>query len=215
MRAKPAGSSGSAQSKAASGAHQVDAAAADNTADQANPAAVGGAGGPAPPIGQPNQIDSEPADQATQDQSRSRPAELAVLDRLRLQGRKPGPPKPASPAEWSSARDPKLLKELVEEVVQREGWADQLSVADLVVRWDQLVGAVNAEHCQPIGFDQGVLTVQADSSAWASAIRLSLATLQERIDQAVGEGLVHQIKVRGPAGPPGARGRWRVKGRAT
>jgi len=138
-----------------------------------------------------------------------------VLDRIRLQGRKSGPPKPASLPEWSSDRDPKLLSELVEEVVQREGWAVQLSVADLVVRWDQLVGAVNAEHCQPVGFDQGVLTVQADSSAWASAIRLSLAVLQERIDQEVGEGLVHQIKVRGPAGPPKAKGRWRVKGRAT
>jgi len=142
-----------------------------------------------------------------------RPAELAALDRLRLKGRKSSQPKAPQPAEWSSARDPKRLGELVEEMVELEGWQDHLSVADLVVRWDQMVGAVNAQHCRPAGFDRGVLTIQADSSAWASAIRLALGAIHGRIDQEVGPGLVSQIKVRGPAGPPGVQGRWRVKGR--
>jgi len=161
----------------------------------------------------PSQKANKPVNKVGQATPSPRPAELAALDRLRQHGRAAQAPTPAEPAEWSNTRDPKLLAELVQELVQREGWQAQLSVADLVVRWDQIVGAVNAEHCQPVGFDRGVLTIQADSSAWASAIVLNVGAIQDQIDQAVGSGLVNQIKVRGPAGPPGAPGRWRVKPR--
>ena len=143
--------------------------------------------------------------------SERRPAELAALDRLRSGRRHTAKPK-AGKAEWSSARDPQLVGELVESMVQAEAWQDHLSVADLVVRWADMVGQVNAAHCKPVGYNAGVLTIQAESSAWLTALRLGLGTIQSRIDQQLGQGLVTEIRLRGPAGPPHAKGHWRVKG---
>jgi len=143
----------------------------------------------------------------------SRPAELAALDRITTGGRRLAKKKfgQSNPAEWSSARDPQLLGDLVDELAEQQGWDTDISLADLVVRWGAMVGQVNALHCRPVSYDNGLLVIQAESSAWATAINLSLGAIQQRIDGEIGPGLVTEVKVRGPAGPPRAKGQWRVK----
>ncbi|MCL1898175.1 MAG: DUF721 domain-containing protein [Micrococcales bacterium] len=151
------------------------------------------------------------SERRSQPPSKDRPAELSALNRITAGGRRVKKTPAPEAAQWGGGRDPRLIGDLVEEVVTQHGWQRHISVADLVVRWEVVVGQVNAQHCRPAGFDDGLLIIQADSSSWATAIGLGLTAIQQKIDQEFGPGLVTGIKVRGPAGPPGAKGRWRVK----
>ena len=51
----------------------------------------------------------------------------------------------------------------------------------------------------------------ADSTAWATQVRLLAPQLVRRLNAELGDGTVRRVKVRGPA-PPRQRGAWRVPG---
>ena len=53
-----------------------------------------------------------------------------------------------------------------------------------------------AAHCAPVSFDDGELVVQADSTAWATQLRLLAATLVRRLNEELGDGTV--ARGRGP-----------------
>jgi predicted nucleic acid-binding Zn ribbon protein len=138
-----------------------------------------------------------------------RSAEKAALDRvmgstkrLRAKGR----PTPGR----GSDRDPKLVADLVDEVVVEGGWALDVSLGSLAVGWGEMVGDKVAEHCVPESFKDGELTVRADSTAWATEIRLLSGQLLEAVARAVGQGVVTDIRVLGPARAQ-RRGRYVVR----
>ena len=86
------------------------------------------------------------------------------------------------------------------------GWQEAVSVGGVMGRWDAVVGTDVAAHCRPETFEDGVLTVRADSTAWATQVRLLTATLLRRLADEVGEGTVTKVVVRGPASPSWRRG---------
>lgn len=81
-------------------------------------------------------------------------------------------------------------------------------------RWPELVGDDVALHCQPQRYDEEdrVLTVQCDSTAWATQLRLLAPTLVARLNADLGHGTVKLIKVLGPGGPVRSYGRLRAPG---
>ena len=79
-------------------------------------------------------------------------------------------------------------------------------------RWSAVVGSDVAEHCVPETFEDGVLTVRTDSTAWATQVRLLLPTLMRRLEEEVGRGTVSKVVVRGPAGPSWRKGLWVAPG---
>jgi predicted nucleic acid-binding Zn ribbon protein len=78
-------------------------------------------------------------------------------------------------------------------------------------RWEQIVGPEVAAHTRPDRFGDGELLVIADSTAWATQVRLLAATLVRRLNEELGNGTVRRVVVRGPAAPRQA-GSWRVRG---
>jgi predicted nucleic acid-binding Zn ribbon protein len=84
-------------------------------------------------------------------------------------------------------------------------------VGGLFGRWAQIVGPELAAHTRPDGFSGGELLVIADSTAWATQVRLLAGTLLTRLNAELGSTVVHRVKVRGPA-PPRPAGPWRVRG---
>ena len=77
-------------------------------------------------------------------------------------------------------------------------------------RWAEIVGPELAAHTRPDGFADGELTVAADSTAWATQVRLLAATLVRRLNTELGDGAVRRVKVRGPVAPR-QPGQWRVR----
>ncbi len=113
--------------------------------------------------------------------------------------------------------DPVQLGGLVDALVGDRGWRRPLAGAGLAARWAELVGAEVAEHCQPGSLVDGVLTVQAQSTAWATQLRLLAGVLLARLQEATGatdEGapVVREVRVTGPTGPSWRHGRLRVAG---
>ena len=105
------------------------------------------------------------------------------------------------------ARDPQPLALAVDRLVAERGWNDEVAVGGVVGRWAEVVGEDIATHCRPQSFTEGVLTVQADSTAWATQVRLLIPTLMRRLAEAVGDGVVSKVVVLGPTGPSWRRGR--------
>ena len=109
--------------------------------------------------------------------------------------------------------DPQPLGEAIDRLLADRGWDVPAAVVGVVERWPEIVGAELAAHCRPEKFDAGVLSLRAESTAWASQVRLLLPQLHRRLDEVVGRDVVSRIEVRGPTGPDWGRGPLRVRGR--
>lgn len=97
-------------------------------------------------------------------------------------------------------------------LVDERGWSATAAAASVTARWPELVGAEIAEHCHPAGLAEGVLTLEAESTAWATQLRLLGRSILARLAAEVGAGVVTRVVVRGPTGGPPRTGRLRVPG---
>jgi predicted nucleic acid-binding Zn ribbon protein len=118
---------------------------------------------------------------------------------------------------WSGAtpddRDPQPLGRLAARLAAERGWAKQLAGGQVFGRWARLVGEDVAEHTTPVSLDNGVLTVQAESTAWATQLRLLQRQLLAKIAAGVGDGVVTKLRVQGPSAPSWRFGTRHVSGR--
>ncbi|MCA1191815.1 DUF721 domain-containing protein [Saccharopolyspora sp. 6V] len=110
-------------------------------------------------------------------------------------------------------RDPQPLGRLASRLATEHGWNDRLSGGQVFARWNGLVGGDIAEHTKPVALSDGELTVQAESTAWATQLRLLQRQILQRIADGVGKGVVRKIKVQGPAAPSWRHGPRHVPGR--
>lgn len=104
------------------------------------------------------------------------------------------------------ARDPQTARRSIDRLVGDLGWAAPVAVGGVIGRWEQVVGFEVAAHATPESFTDGVLAVRADSTAWATQLRLLAPTIQRRLDEELGTGVVTQLRVRGPGAPSWRRG---------
>lgn len=109
--------------------------------------------------------------------------------------------------------EPTLLGDLLGEVIDEQGWARDLNIQQMLTRWPALVGPVNAAHCEPETFADGVLTVRAESSTWATSLRTIAPQLVAILNEQLGQGAVAVVRVVGPQAPNWKKGRRSVPGR--
>lgn len=107
--------------------------------------------------------------------------------------------------------DPQPLSTAIGGLMSDHGWRQRVAVGSVFGNWAQIVGADLAAHTRPDGFADGELTIAADSTAWATQVRLLASMLVRRLNAELGDGTVRRVKVRGPSGPR-QRGGWRVPG---
>jgi predicted nucleic acid-binding Zn ribbon protein len=122
-----------------------------------------------------------------------------------------GPGSPQASGAHPDDRDPKLLSEAMDRLVEAQGWATEINVRTLLARWPNLVGSVNAAHSQPESYADSVLTVRAESTVWATSLRSIAPQLLARLNEQLGQGTVTAIKVLGPEGPSWKKGRLSVR----
>jgi predicted nucleic acid-binding Zn ribbon protein len=108
--------------------------------------------------------------------------------------------------------DPQPLTAAIGGLISEQGWTLAAATGSVFGRWEQIVGAQLAAHTSPEGLAGGELTITADSTAWATQVRLLAGQLIRRLNAELGDGVVQRVKVRGPAGPPRKPGEWRVRG---
>jgi len=136
-------------------------------------------------------------------------------DRVRRPSRRRKPKLRGSQASGAhpDERDPQTLDAAIDRMVSEHGWQTDLAVHAVFARWDQIVGVEVAQHCTPERYADDELTVRADSTSWATQMRLLAADVVRRLNQELGDGTVRRIQVLGPQAPSWRRGRRTVRGR--
>lgn len=118
---------------------------------------------------------------------------------------------------WSGpspdTRDPQLLSAASRDVAATRGWSERVAAGGVFGRWRVIVGDQIAEHARPTALRDGVLSVTAESTSWATQLRMMQSELLAKIAAAVGDGVVTSLKITGPAGPSWRKGPRRVAGR--
>jgi predicted nucleic acid-binding Zn ribbon protein len=125
----------------------------------------------------------------------------------------PGPSR--RPGRRARRDDPEPLNAAIDGLIDAQGWREAAAVGSVFGRWAQIVGPDLAAHTRPDSLADRELTVTADSTAWATQVRLLAPQLVRRLNAELGDGSVQRVKVRGPAsasGPARRPGEWRVRG---
>jgi predicted nucleic acid-binding Zn ribbon protein len=135
---------------------------------------------------------------------REKPPQPRTVQRRRLRGYSgPGP----------DPRDPQPFGAILDRLVQVRGWQKPAAEARLFGLWATVVGSEIAAHCRPVKLEDGELTIEAESTAWATQLRLLAGKLLGRIGKDVGTGVVTKLNVHGPVSPSWVRGPRRARGR--
>lgn len=108
--------------------------------------------------------------------------------------------------------DPAPLVSAISGLVAETGWELAVATGSVFGRWAQIVGPDLAAHTKPAGLTDGELTVTADSTAWATQVRLLAGELVRRLNTELGDGSVRRVKVLGPGAQGRRTGEWRVRG---
>ncbi|MFD7979803.1 DUF721 domain-containing protein [Streptomyces sp. NPDC059071] len=166
--------------------------------------------GPVGPAAEPSGVDlARVALRAAKEQARARGAAAAQ----KKQARRGGGLRSGAHAD---GRDPMALGAAINRLITERGWETPAAVGGVMGRWPQIVGEDLAKHCVPLRYDEDpeerVLTVQCDSTAWATQLRLLAPRLVARLNEDLGHGTVRMIKVLGPGGPRRGYGPLRAPG---
>lgn len=128
--------------------------------------------------------------------------------------------------EWAAASEdeptltrvdaPTAIGSELARLLTRPGWAERMGAAQVAARWEAIVGAELAQHCEPVRTAGRVLTVRAESAAWATQLRYFTTQIAERVDEVLGAGSVREVRIvvgrlegpgQGPGQGPTAAGR--------
>ncbi|BCJ43629.1 UPF0232 protein [Actinoplanes ianthinogenes] len=110
-------------------------------------------------------------------------------------------------------RDPQLFGAVLQRLMKTRGWERPRAEATVFGSWEKVVGPDIAAHSRPVRLDAGVLTVEAESTAWATQLRMLTGKLLQQIAGEVGHNVVTRLNIHGPAAPSWSRGPRRVQGR--
>lgn len=118
---------------------------------------------------------------------------------------------------WSGpgpdVRDPQPLGRLARDLAKKRGWSGHVAEGTVLGNWSAVVGHQIADHATPTALNEGVLSVVAESTAWATQLRMIQSQLLAKIAAAVGNGVVTSLKITGPAAPSWRKGPRHIAGR--
>jgi predicted nucleic acid-binding Zn ribbon protein len=98
-------------------------------------------------------------------------------------------------------RDPQQLGSVLGGLVEERGWQRPIADARVFADWASLVGADIAAHCQPANLHEGELRISAESTAWATQLRLMAGQLLASLARELGPHTVRKVIITGPVGP--------------
>jgi len=124
---------------------------------------------------------------------------------------------PNAPVSYAGAhpdeRDPLSIAAIVGKALPELGWVGPLATARLLGQWELVVGVDIASHCHPTSLADGDLKIVAESTAWATQLRLMAPRMLAKICADVPSGMVKRLVITGPSGPSWKHGPWAMRGR--
>jgi predicted nucleic acid-binding Zn ribbon protein len=97
-------------------------------------------------------------------------------------------------------------------LITTRDWKKGIAEGTLFSNWRKIVGDEVANHCEPITLLEGRLTIRAETTAWATQLRLMQDQILKTL-QSHSEGvLVEELVVIGPNAPSWKRGLRSIRG---
>lgn len=112
----------------------------------------------------------------------------------------------------SKKEDPEKLSNILNDLVATRDWKKGIAEGTLFTKWREIVGNEIADHCEPITLFEGRLTIKAESTAWATQLRLITPDLLKNIRSRSEGALVEELTVIGPNAPSWKRGLRSIRG---
>jgi predicted nucleic acid-binding Zn ribbon protein len=109
-------------------------------------------------------------------------------------------------------RDPQRIGGLLPGYLDQLGWERPMAQARVFSDWARLVGDEVAGHCTPTTLNDGELRIAAESTAWATQLRLLAGTMLARLVGELGADVVSKLVITGPVAPSWKHGGWSVRG---
>ena len=106
----------------------------------------------------------------------------------------------------SKRDDPARLADVLGEMTRERGWDERIQAQRVFTDWAGIVGPEIAEHSQVEAFEDGIVSIRADSTAWAKELKLLAARVVHRLNDELGHGTVLRIDVKGPEAPSWKKG---------
>jgi predicted nucleic acid-binding Zn ribbon protein len=113
---------------------------------------------------------------------------------------------------WPDDTDPTPLGDVVAGYLVDRGWEQPITEARVFTDWATIVGPGVAAHCAPAALRDGELRIAAESTAWASQLRLLGGKLLARIVAELGPTVVTRVVITGPVAPSWKHGPRSVRG---
>ena len=108
--------------------------------------------------------------------------------------------------------EPTAFGAAIDAFLKVRGWEHDARVHAVLARWPQIAGPEIADHCTPSSLRDGELTLAAESTAWATQLRLLAGKIKDRVNADLGAAVVKNVKVNGPTTTRRKPGEWRVAG---
>jgi len=102
--------------------------------------------------------------------------------------------------------DPQSLSTVLSELVTTRDWRQGIAEGSLFTEWVSVVGQDIGTHSTPISLVDGLLTIQASSTAWATQLTLMVSNLLKTISNSAPGALVEEILVLPPGAPSWKKG---------
>jgi len=102
--------------------------------------------------------------------------------------------------------DPQSLSTVLSELVTTRDWRQGIAEGSLFTEWVSVVGQAIGTHSTPISLVDGLLTIQASSTAWATQLSLMVSNLLKTISSSAPGALVEEILVLPPGAPSWKKG---------
>ena len=109
-------------------------------------------------------------------------------------------------------RDPARLGDVLARLIKARGWQKPAAEGTVFGAWEKVVGPEIAARCRPVKLEDKELTVEAESTAWATQLRVMAPIIIKRIAAEVGHNVVARVRIHGPAAPSWSKGPRRVRG---
>ncbi|MEE2057909.1 DUF721 family protein [Rhodococcus artemisiae] len=110
-------------------------------------------------------------------------------------------------------RDPQRLGALTGAIAKQRGWSAHVSEGTVLGSWARVVGEDIASHAQPTTLRDGILHVSAESTAWATQLRMIQSQILAKVAASVGHGVVKELRITGPTAPSWRKGERHIRGR--
>lgn len=116
------------------------------------------------------------------------------------------------PTKRAHRDDAEPLSRFVGKLIEQQGWEDSLSAQRVFSDWPAIVGVEVAQHCHVVGHVDGQVEVEADSTAWATQLRLLAPRIVAKLNAELGQGSVIRLQIHGPQKPSWTKGKRTIRG---